>query len=42
MAAVCKQLEAAQGFLKQVAQLPNFGALRDKQQERFARYAAAC
>ena len=33
MAAVCKQLEAAQSFLKQVSQLPNFGALRNKQHE---------
>ncbi|CAE7193956.1 PIP5K4 [Symbiodinium sp. CCMP2592] len=32
MAAVCKQLEAAQSFLKQVSKLPNFDALRDKQQ----------
>ena len=32
MAAVCKQLEAAQSFLKQVSQLPNFGALRGKPQ----------
>ena len=33
MAAVFKQLEAAQSFLKQVSQLPNFGALRNKQHE---------
>ena len=33
MAAVCKRLEAAQSFLKQVSQLPNFGALRNKQHE---------
>ena len=33
MAAVCKRLEAAQRFLKQVSQLPNFGALRGKQPE---------
>ena len=31
MAAVCKQLEAAQSFLRQVAALPNFAALREKQ-----------
>ena len=31
MAAICKQLEAAQSFLRQVAQLPNFASLREKQ-----------
>ena len=30
MAAVCKQLEASQSFLRQVAALPNFAALRVK------------
>eukprot|EP00439_Symbiodinium_sp_Y106_P050403 s2508_g6.t1 len=31
MAAVCKQLEAAQRFLRHVCKLPNFQSLREKQ-----------